>query len=127
MSTLTYFDPLTLKSAHAEMRVKFAKVTSGANASIVSAVTGYKIRVVACWLLNGHASNISAAVWESPADTAISGNIVLGASAATWAATSLILPFNPVGWFEGAASGALVLDTTAGTVTGGIAYIEVPN
>lgn len=120
-------DPLLIQSAWGQHRVKFAKVTSGANQSIVAAVTGKRIVVMSALLLNGHTSAISAAVWESPADTAISGSIVLGAAAATWMTNYMVLPFNPHGWFMGAASGALVLDTTAGTVTGHISYIEIDN
>lgn len=117
-------DPLVLRSAHAQHPIKFAKVTSGANQSIVAAVTGKSIVVLSALLINGHTSAISAAVWESPADTAISGSIVLQVAAATWGPNYLVLPHNPHGWFKSAVGQALVLDTTAGTVTGHISYIE---
>jgi hypothetical protein len=122
---LQYINPLSLLSENQTHTVKFAKVTSGADQSIVAAVTGKKIRVLSCVLINGHATVVSATAWESPAGTTLSGSIVLPAAAATWGANTLVLPFNPNGWFEGATSGALVLDTTAGTVTGHISYIEV--
>ena len=117
--------PLAVSSPHEDHAVKFAKVTSGADQSIVAAVTGKKIRVLSAVLINGHATVVSAAAWESPAGTVLSGSIVLPAAAATWGANTLVLPYNEKGWFEGALSGALVLDTTAGTMTGHISYIEV--
>lgn len=89
------------------------------NNTVVAAVTGKKIRVLAAYFtMTGTAVTIR---WESGADgTALSGQMT------PTQGSTIVLPYNPHGWFETAASTLLNLELGgAQSVDGGLVYIEV--
>ncbi len=89
---------------------------SGAN-TLVTAVTGKKIRVVALFAI---AAGAVSATLKSHTDVAITGAMPLAAN------VPLVLPFNPVGYMETAVAKLLNLDLSAAIlVAGGLIYIEV--
>lgn len=101
--------------------VKYAVIdaaSSGDN-TIISAVTGKKIRVLAAFLVAAGAVNTR---FESGASgTALTGQMNLAAAGDGYA-----LPFNPIGWFETAAATLLNLELSGATsVDGCVVYIEV--
>lgn len=107
---------------HDSRRVKDAVIdgaTSGNN-TVVAAVSGKKIRVMSCYLVNGHTSTQTIRFESGAGGTALSGQIILAANG------GFVLPYNPEGWFE-TADGALLNLELAGatTVDGGLNYIEV--
>ena len=100
---------------------KFAVIdgaTSGDN-TLVAAVTGKKIRVLAL-----HATMTGTLVtirFESGA-----GGTALTGQMQPLAGNSITLPFNPVGWFETAASALLNMELGgAQSVDGCLVYVEV--
>src|SRR5205085_1567401 len=98
---------------------KFATIaasTSGNN-TIVSAVTSKKLRVLAAQLISNGTVN---AKWQSGASgTDLTGLAYLVANA------GYVLPFNPAGWFETAATTLLNLNLSAAVAVGGsILYVE---
>lgn len=100
---------------------KFAKIdaASSGNNTVVAAVTGKKIRVLACFLImTGTAVTIR---FESGADgTALTGQMTPSQGG------GFVLPFNPVGWFETAAGDLLNLELGgAQSVDGSVTYVEV--
>lgn len=104
-----------------EYQVKFAKInaaTSDDN-TIVSAVTGKKIRVLSLWFTVAGAVNTR---FESGAG----GTALTGVN--EWAAKGdgICIPFSPVGHFE-TASGALLNLELSGNVSvdGALTYLEV--
>ena len=100
--------------------VKRAKIdaASSGNNTLVAAVTGKKIRVLAAFLpMPGTAVTIRV---EDGAD----GTAVTGQMGPT-AGQTIVLPFNPVGWFE--TSDATLLNLELGgaqSVDGSLVYIE---
>jgi len=100
---------------------KFAVIdaaTSGDN-TLVSAVTGKKIRVLAAvFTMTGTAVTIR---FESGASgTALTGQMTPSQG------ETITLPFNPVGWFETAAGSLLNLELGgAQSVDGVLVYVEV--
>lgn len=99
---------------------KFAIIdaaTSGDN-TLVSAVVGAKVRVLACFMVAAGAVN---ARFESgAAGTALTGQMNLTTN------SGFVLPFNPVGWFETAANTLLNLELSgAVSVDGSLVYVEV--
>lgn len=100
---------------------KFAKIdaaTSGDN-TLVAAVTGKKIRVLAAFLtMTGTAVTIR---FESAAGgTALTGQLT------PTQGQTIVLPFNPLGWFETVAAELLNLELGgAQSVDGALTYIEV--
>jgi hypothetical protein len=99
---------------------KFAVIdhaTSGNN-TIVAAVADKKIRVLSAFIV---AAGAVTARFESGADgTALTGQMSLAAN------SGFVLPYNPLGWFETAASALLNLELGgAVSVDGSITYIEV--
>ncbi len=90
---------------------------SGDN-TVVVAVTGKKIRVLALFLVTGAAVTVR---FESGAGgTALTGQMVLAVNSV------LAVPFNPEGWFETAAGALLNLELSAAvSVDGALAYQEV--
>ena len=101
--------------------VKYAVIdaaSSGDN-TLVSAVTGKKIRVLSAFLV---ASNTVTVRFESGASgTALTGQMVL-----TSPSDGFTLPFNPCGWFETATAALLNLELSgAVSVDGCLTYIEV--
>lgn len=118
---VSYLGTSTLYDGTTPLAVKYASVdaaTSGNN-TLVSAVTGKKIRVVAAFLtMTGTAVTIR---FESGAD----GTALTGQMTPTQGAT-FVLPFNPVGWFETAAGSLLNLELGgAQSVDGCVVYVEV--
>lgn len=100
--------------------VKFAVIDAAANGNntVVAAVTGRKIRVLAFVLV---AAGTVTTRFESAADgTALTGQM-------TMAVNSVIsVPYNPAGWFETAAAQLLNLELSAGvSVDGMLTYVEV--
>jgi len=92
---------------------------SSGNNTLVAAVTGKKIRVLAVFLtMTGTAVTIR---FEDGADgTALTGQ--LGPAAGQ----TIVLPFNPVGWFETSAATLLNLELGGSqSVDGSLVYIEV--
>lgn len=109
---------------YVEVRTRFTPkhaaidaATSGDN-TIVAAVTGKRIRVLALTLVSAGAAT---ARFESAAGgDALTGQMTLAAS------TVLTLPFNPVGWFETDAGELLNLELSAAvSVDGCVVYEEV--
>lgn len=86
--------------------------------TVVAAVTGKKIRVLALFLV---AAGAVTARFESGAGgTALTGQMVLAANGV------LTLPFNPEGWFETAAAALLNLELSAAvSVDGAVTFAEV--
>jgi hypothetical protein len=99
--------------------VQFAKVDQAATATLVAAqAAGVKIRVVSLFLVSTAANALT---FKSAAGgTAVTGAMALPANG------SLVLPFNPQGWFETAAAALLELSLSGATqVSGGIAWVAV--
>lgn len=100
--------------------VKYAVIDAAASGdnTLVSAVTGKKIRVLSAFLV---ASNTVTVRFESGASgTALTGQMVLGAS------TVVPFAYNPHGHFETAAGALLNLELSgAVSVDGCLTYIEV--
>jgi hypothetical protein len=92
---------------------------SSGNNTLVAAVTGKKIRVLAAFLtMTGTAVTIR---FEDGADgTALTGQ--MGPAAGQ----TIVLPFNPVGWFETSAATLLNLELGGSqSVDGSLVYVEV--
>jgi hypothetical protein len=91
--------------------------TSGDN-SVVTAVTGKRIRVHALTLVS--AGTVTARFESGAGGTALTGQMTMAVN------TSITLPFNPVGWFETAAGAALNLELSgAVSVDGVLVYTEI--
>lgn len=99
---------------------KFATIaaSSSGNNTIVAAVNPKKLRVLAAQLVANGAVN---AKWQSGASgTDLTGLAYLAANG------GLVLPYNPVGWFETASNTLLNLNLSGAVAVGGsITYIEV--
>tara|TARA_R110002126_G_scaffold144495_1_gene290586 strand:+ start:850 stop:1197 length:348 start_codon:yes stop_codon:yes gene_type:complete len=90
---------------------------SGDN-TIVTAVTGKKIRVLALSLTP--AAAVTARFESAAGGTALTGAMELGAK------VNLVLDYNPVGWFETTAGALLNLELSGAiSVDGLIVYAEV--
>lgn len=104
---------------------KFAAIaaaTSGDN-TLVAAVSGKKIRVLAIAVVFGAAT-------DAYFTSAAAGTVIFGGSTnkMKFAANSgLVLPYNEVGWFENSSTNqALVLNmSSTGPASGGLTYVEV--
>ncbi len=99
---------------------KFAAIsasTSGDN-TLVTAVASKKVRVVALTLVANAAVN---AKFQSGAGgTDLTGLFYLAST------TGIVLPFNPVGWFETASNTLLNLNLSGAVAVGGcLTYVEV--
>lgn len=99
---------------------KFAVIsasTFGDN-TLIAAVASAKIRVLALNMVLAAATTIR---FESGASgTALTGQMSIAAN------SGLVLPFNPVGWFETAANTLLNLELSAANqASGSITYVEV--
>lgn len=101
---------------------KFAVIdaASAGDNTLVSAVTGKKIRVTSLYLVNGHTATQTIRFESGAGGTALSGQMIFAANG------GVVLPYNPAGWFETAASTLLNLELAgATTVDGGLTYVEV--
>ena len=115
VSTSTVYDGQT------PLLPKFAIIDAAAsnNNTLVAAVTGKKIRVLALFVtMTGTAVTIR---FESGADgTALTGQM------GPTAGQTIVLPFSPVGWFETAAATLLNMELSgAQSVDGALVYVEV--
>lgn len=92
-------------------------ISSSGNNTIVSAVTGKKLRVLSYKLSANGAVN---AKWLSGTTTDLTGF-------SYFASNSLeVAPFNPIGWFETSASALLTISLSGSVAVGGhMTYIEV--
>jgi hypothetical protein len=96
---------------------KFAVISSAASADVVALVASKKIRVLSLFFVTSTFMSIK---FQTGATTDITGALPLGANG------GLVLPFNPVGWFETAAGAKLnIVLSVAAAVAGGLTYIEV--
>lgn len=103
-----------------EIEPKFVAIdhaTSGNN-TLVAAVAGKKIRVLALMIIAG--DEVTARFESAANGTALSGQIQLVAQA------GFTLPFSPVGWFETVVGELLNLELSAAvSVDGVLVYVEV--
>jgi hypothetical protein len=110
-----------IKSGATSLTPKFAAIsasTSGDN-TIVAAVTGKKIRVLAYNLMGAGAVN-------ARFQTAAAGAYLTGLKYIAAAGGGISAAFNPVGWFETAAGDLLNLELSGAVAVGGeIVYVEV--
>lgn len=99
---------------------KFAAIaaSSSGNNTLVAAVTGKKIRVLALYLVaNG---DVNAKFQSAASGTDLTGLAYLVANA------GFVLPFNPLGWFETTAAALLNLNLSGAVAVGGaLTYVEV--
>jgi hypothetical protein len=103
-------------------KLKFAVIdaASAGDNTLVSAVTGRKIRVHQLVMINGHTAAQTVRFESAASGTALSGQMILAANG------GFTLPFSPVGWFETVAGELLNLELAgATTVDGVLAYTEV--
>lgn len=109
-----------MMSGTSQLVPKFAAISaSGADTTLVSSVLAKKIRVLALVLTaSGGAGGVR---FESgTGGTALTGVMELLAD------TALVLPFNPVGWFETAVTTLLNMElTTITDADGCLVYVEV--
>ena len=95
-----------------------AAASAGDN-TLVAAVTGKKIRVLAAFLVASGGAN-TVRFESGAAGTALTGLMDLGADG------QLVLPLNGFGWFESASAVLLNLELSAATaVAGALVYQEV--
>jgi hypothetical protein len=100
----------------------FANVAvSQTDSSLVAAVTGKKLRVIALFVSGaGTATNVTLNSKGAGAGTAISPLIASGVN------TQTVLPYLENGWFETNAGEALTVTTGTGSTTGiFVLYVEV--
>lgn len=100
--------------------VQFASVSQAAAAATLVAAqgAGVKIRVVGLFLVNTSAQTLT--FKTAAGGTAITGAMALAANG------SLILPFNPAGWFETVANQLLELAASGSTqVSGALTWVAV--
>jgi hypothetical protein len=96
----------------------FANIAaSQSNASVVALVASKKLRVLALVAQAGGTATDITFQSNNTAKTALFANAANGA---------LVLPFNPVGWFETVAGEAIKVTTGTGATTGiQVVYVEV--
>jgi hypothetical protein len=99
---------------------QYAPVAASAtDNTLVAAVAGKKIRVIALVLVASGGAN-NARFESGTAGTALTGVMNIGANG------QLILPANRAGWFETAAATLLNLELSAATAVGGmLTYVTV--
>ena len=116
-STTSALDQLQ-NSVFAGSGQKFASIDQGSagTTSIVAAVTGYRIRILAA-VFTGVGSGIT--VTLKSASTQLTGEMD-GANA-----VGLVFPFNPAGWVQTEAGEAFQITSTNGAINGCIVYEEV--
>lgn len=99
------------------IRFTAAPASSGAN-TIIAAVTGLKIRVLSLWMSPATAVN---AKWQSSTTSDLTKLFYMPSSH-----PGVVLPHNPMGWFQTVAGELLNLDLSGAVVVnvGGV-YITV--
>lgn len=114
-------DVNAMKNGATTLTPKYAKIaasTSGNN-TLVAAVTGKKIRVLAYNLMGSGAVN---AKFQDGA----SGTDLTGLKYVAAAGGGICAPFNPVGWFETSVATLLNLNLSGAVAVGGeLTYVEV--
>lgn len=103
-----------------ELTPKFAAISasSSGNNTLVAAVTGKKIRVLALFLIANGAVN--AKLQSGAGGTDLTGLAYCAANG------GFVLPYNKVGWCETAAATLLNLNLSAAVAVGGcVVYVEV--
>jgi len=117
---VTELESSSMRAAGTALTPKFAVIaaaSSGDN-TLVAAVASKKIRVLSAYAVAAGA--VTARFEDGAAGTAKSGQMALAANG------GFVLPFNPVGWFEGTANTLLNLELSgAVSVAGGLVYVEV--
>ena len=105
---------------YGEGNIKYAKIdaaSSGDN-TLVAAVTGLKIRVLAAFMVS--AGTVNVRFEDGAGGTALTGQMNLVAN------SGFTLPFNEVGWFETTAATLLNLELSGEvSVDGCLVYVEV--
>lgn len=99
---------------------KFASiaVSGSGNNTLVAAVTSKKIRVLALWLTSN--GSVNAKFQSGASGTDLTGFAYLVVN------TGMVLPYNPVGWFETGSNTLLNLNLSGAVAVGGsLTYIEV--
>lgn len=92
--------------------------SSSGNNTILAAVSGKKIRVLAVAVMSN--GTVNAKFQDGAGGTDKTGLFYMVAN------TGFVLPYNPVGWFEGTATTLLNLNLSAAIAVGGVlTYIEV--
>jgi hypothetical protein len=87
--------------------------------TLVSAVTGKKIRVTSAFIVTSGGAN-TIRFESGTGGTALTGQMGMATTSV------LVLGYNPAGWFETAAGALLNLELSAATsVDGSLSYIEV--
>jgi hypothetical protein len=101
--------------------VQYAAVAAAAagDNTLVAAVTGKRIRVLALALVASGGAN-SARLESAAGGTALTGVMDIGDNG------QLVLPYNPAGWCQTVAAELLNLELSAATaVAGALAYVTV--
>lgn len=109
-----------MSAAGVDLTPKFVAIaaSSSGNNTILAAVTGKHIRVLALYLVANGSVN---AKWQSGA-----GGTDLTGLAYLIANSGMVLPFNPVGWFQTAVNTLLNLNLSGAVAVGGtLVYVEV--
>jgi hypothetical protein len=104
-----------------QLTPKFAAIAASAsgNNTLVAAVTGKKIRVLAYNIIGNGAVN-------AKFQTGAGGTDLTGLKYIAAAGGGICAPFNPAGWFETAAGALLNLNLSGAVAVGGeLVYIEV--
>jgi hypothetical protein len=122
---VTYLTTDLLYNGSTALTPKFAAIaaaTSGDN-TLVAAVSGKKIRVLALAIIAGAAGNIYFT-------SAAGGTVIFGGSTnkiQLAANGGFVLPFNPVGWMENSSTNQLLNmnASSTGPFSGGLVYVEV--
>lgn len=111
---------LLYTGSNLELTPKFAAIsaaTSGNN-TLVAAVTGKRIRVLAMALVANGSVNVKAQ--SGAGGTDLTGLFYLVANG------GFVLPYNKLGWFQTAAAALLNLNLSAAIAVGGcLVYVEV--
>lgn len=113
-------DTAAISSNGTALTPKFAAIaaSSSGNNTLVAAVTSKKVRVLALNLISNGTVNVK--VQSGASGTDLTGLWYLVANA------GLVLPFNPVGWFETGSNTLLNLNLSAAIAVGGsLVYVEV--
>jgi hypothetical protein len=93
--------------------------TASADTTLVAAVTGKKIRVLAC-VLSMSGTSVTIRFESGTGGTALTGQMTPAQGG------GFVMPFNPVGWFETASGDLLNLELGgAQSVDGVLVYVEV--
>lgn len=120
LSVATKVDSSTIQDGDTALTPKFAviNVAGSGNNTIITAVTGKKIRVLQYTFVCGAAVNVR---WEGGAGgTALTGIMEFAAN------SGISVPYSPVGHFETAVTTLLNLELSgAVNVDGHITYVEV--